>query len=112
MVHKAVHDYERMCGKPPNEISTDRWWHSPKNHAYLHEKNIADGIQYRWKIPKNAQLPSSTTRKRMARWRAYVEWLIGIAKRKYWMQKNTYSHQNRLWGMVFKTMMMNYCIHL
>jgi hypothetical protein len=24
MVHKAVHDYERMCGKPPNEISTDR----------------------------------------------------------------------------------------
>ena len=112
MPSKAIDSYVRLMGKPPDELSTDRWWHSPWNHKLLQEMWIVDGIQYRWRIPKNNNQPPPTTRKRLAKWRCIVEWLIGVGKRKYGMGINNYKQKNRLWGIIFSTMMMNYRINM
>lgn len=109
---KAIKDYERIAGKPPWELSTDRWWHSPANHRLLKEKWIVDGIQYRGRIPKKNNLPSPVTRKRLAKGRSPMEWFIGVGKRKYGLDKITYSENNRLWGVICGTTMMNYCVNI
>jgi transposase, IS5 family len=105
---KAIEAYEKVVSKKPKEVSTDRWWHSPWNHEYCKEHNITDWIQYKWKVPKNAQLASVTTRKRLAKERCFMEWIIWIGKRKYGLDTNTYSESNRLFGFICSWIAMNY----
>ena len=105
---KSVNAYEKVVGKKPKELSIDRGWHSPWNHEYCKENKIADWIQYKWKVPKSAQLAPIATRKRLAKERCFMEWFIWIGKRKYGLGVSTYSESNRIFGFICSWIAMNY----
>lgn len=108
MPKKSVEAYKKVVWKNPKELSIDRWWHSPWNHEYCKENKIIDWIQYKWKIPKSADLAPITTRKRLAKERCFMEWFIWIGKRKYGLDISTYSESNRVFGFICSWIAMNY----
>lgn len=89
-----IEQYERIFNKPPKEYSFDRGGHSPKNHDYLKEKKIHDGIEYRGRIPKKANLPPPVKKKRMSNQRSAVEGKIGTLKTRYGLNKIPYKAEN------------------
>lgn len=82
MIASSIARYEAAFRKPPRELIADRGGHSPENHDLLKEKQIRDGIAYRGKIPRKAELPPPAARKRMRRQRSTVEGKIGTYKRR------------------------------
>lgn len=107
MVPDAIALHQRTFGRTPSELNTDRGAHSPDNHAFLEENSILDGIQYRGKIPKNANAPPIHVQKRMGRQRSVVEAKIGTWKTRYGGSKNTYKEENAAVRITFGLLGMN-----
>jgi len=107
MVKDAIKTHERTFGRKPSEINTDRGAHSPENHALLAEKDILDGVQYRGKMPKNAQAPPGRVRRRMEKQRSVVEAKIGTWKTRYGGNKNTYKEEHAHVRITFGLLGMN-----
>ena len=80
MIDSGLDIYQEIRGKPPKEVIADRGAHSPKNHNFLQENKITDGIEYRGKPPSKAKLPTKTKRNRMRKQRSVVEGKIGTYK--------------------------------
>lgn len=95
MVRAALKTHRRTFCHEPTELMADRGAHSPQNHRLLKRKRITDGIQYRGRIPRHADLPPPTTLRRMYRQRATRgEGLIGVFKTRYQGARNRYREQN------------------
>ena len=94
MIDASLETHKKTFGRDPTEIIADRGYHSPQNHNHVQEKGIKDGIQYRGKVPKKANLPPKSTQKRMRRQRSVVEAKIGTFKTKYGGAKNKYQNSN------------------
>lgn len=86
--------YNRIFKRYPKEYSFDRGGHTPENHKILEDLGIADGIQYRGKIPKKNTLPPRKTRKRLFKQRSIVEGKIGTLKTRYGMDRIRYKADN------------------
>ena len=89
-----VKQFKKVFKRNPNEYEYDRGGHSPKNHDYLKEEGIHDGIEYRGRIPKKAKLPPPTKRKRMRNQRSPVEAKIGTLKTRYRLSRIQYKADN------------------
>jgi len=105
MIDSGLDIYQEIRKKPPKEVIADRGAHSPRNHNFLQENKIQDGIEYRGKPPSKAKLPSKTKRNRMRRQRSVVEGKIGTYK----MMRNKckYALKNTQTWISFGLMAMN-----
>lgn len=107
IVEASMETHKRTFERYPNEFISDRGAHSPKNHHLMEQNAITDGIQYRGKIPKTANLSPPKTRKRMYRRRSLVEGKIGTFKTRYQGNRNRYNNKNAHCWMSFGFITMN-----
>lgn len=107
MVETSILTHKRTFKRYPREFIADRGAHSPKNHRLLKKSSITDGVQYRGKIPKTANLPPPKTRKRMYLKRSIVEAKIGTFKTRYQGNRNRYTDKNARAWVSFGFMAMN-----
>ena len=94
LVSTAIETHRKTFGRNPTELNIDRGGHSPSNHRLLEEQKIKDGVQYRGKVPKKANLPPPKALKRMRRQRSVVEAKIGTFKTKYGGNRIRYASKN------------------
>jgi IS5 family transposase len=107
IVDVSMETHKETFERYPKEFIADRGAHSPKNHRRLAECGITDGVQYRGKIPKSANLPPPKTRKRMYRRRSLVEGKIGTFKTRYQGNRNRYADKNASCWVSFGFITMN-----
>lgn len=107
IVDAAMETHLSTFKRYPREFIADRGAHSPENHHRLKECGITDGIQYRGKIPKTADLPPPKTRKRMYCKRSVVEGKIGTFKTRYQGNRNRYADKNASCWVSFGCITMN-----
>jgi len=86
--------FKTVTGNTPTEYTGDRGLHSPDNHTFLREQGVKDGIEYRGKIPKKANLPCKRTRRRLHRQRSPVEGKLGTLKTRYGCACIPYKSEN------------------
>ncbi len=96
LVKKDIEKFEEITGNKPKEYSGDTGYHTPRNHKILKQHNIHDGIQWKGRIPQEAEkdLPKRSKRKRLYRQRAVVEAKIGTLKSVYGCGKIPYKSEN------------------
>lgn len=107
MIDDALQTHKCTFKRKPSEINADRGAHSPKNHGLLSQEDILDGVQYRGKIPKNAQAPPDHVKKRMEKQRSAVEAKIGTWKTRYGGNRNMYKEDHAHIRITFGLLGMN-----
>lgn len=96
LVEKDIEKFEEITGNKPKEYSGDTGYHTPENHEILKEYDIHDGIQWKGRIPQEAEkyLPEESKKKRLYRQRAVVEAKLGSLKNGYGCGRIPYKSEN------------------